>query len=215
MVIIIFPTKAESRLFIKKLSRVSKPKTIKKERPFITKYEIKGKEFLVMVTGMGREILKAVEAIPPGEGSLIILTGVAKALNQSLQVGDVVSVKSVKKENEKSIIDIPLSPFPRLQPVTLVTCDRFVFHSAEEGDLADREGYYLAQRIKNLCIVKAVSDKEENIEFLNKYCQNGKSNIKGLLFSLSKKQFITLIKFFLNSRLARKKLSDFLFKNLC
>jgi len=212
IIVLIFPTLVEASFLEKRLKKVVKPEIVQNE-PLVRKYQIKGKNVFILTTGMNRLIENAIPFIQSLKDPEVILTGFARAMNPELKIGEIVDVIKVKKEEEEKWIDLE-PKFQNLKQVSDVTCDRVVFECKEKTDIVDMEASYLTEKIKNLKIIKAISDKEEDISFLNKYLEDGKITRLDRLFSLNVIEFQTLGRFFKNAKLAGEKLGEFFFNIL-
>ena len=212
MVAFLFPSKAEAVIFLRRLSRIQKPEISEMGGLVFYEFFFKRQRVLVIITGMGKNILRLAEtqAFNFKENDLVVLTGLAKSFNKKFKIGAIVGVEMVKKENEAGVFPVPNKPFPGIPYATLITCDRLVFRCTEEADLADMEGYYAVQKFKNISIVKAVSDQEEDIEFLNEFFSDGRIQIGSLLHHITAKQYVLFFTFLRNAHSARKKLAFFL-----
>jgi hypothetical protein len=165
---------------------------------------------MVIIIGKGNSVLALPATGLVSPGADVVLAGVAKALNPRFQVGDVFAVTSVKKEGQAGTLSLRVLPSPSLPEASLATCDRVVYRSGEAADLADMEGYYAATVFTQLAILRAVSDRDEDLEFLNLCVRDGRLSWKSLFRRLTPRRALAIIRFGLNLRRASRKLADVL-----
>jgi hypothetical protein len=213
--VVLFPLRVEARPFLRKLSARAAPVASRRAGCSSYRFEFDGRSVTVIIAGVSRSVLSlpATGLAPPGAD--IVLAGVAKALNPRFQIGDVFAVTSVKKEGQPETLFLLPPRASSLPAASMVTCDRVVFRTEDAADLADMEGYYAARLFPGLMIIRAVSDREEDLEFLNACVRKGRFNRLSrwaVLRRLTLKRALTLLRFRRGLRLASRNLAAVLFE---
>jgi hypothetical protein len=195
VVVVLFPLYAEARPFLKKLRARAVPVVFRRDGFTGYRFEIDGRQVEVIIIGTGETVraLPATGLVP--SGAAVVLAGSAKALNPRLHIGDILAVASVKKEGGEGTIALRLLEALSLPAASLVTCDRVVHRSEESADLADMEGYYAAALFPDLMILRAVSDRDEDLTFLNRCIRNGQLRRRALVRCLTPRRIRTLVRF--------------------
>ncbi|UCD21191.1 MAG: hypothetical protein JSW08_01445 [archaeon] len=167
------------------------------------KKKIGKKRVKVIIGGIGKEILKILPKID--EKDKVILAGFAKSVNKSINVGEVVVANKIQGKK----IRVP-KEFSKKKLVSLYTADKVVYHFNKKGyDIIDMEAKHLVNKVGNLVVVRAISDSEEDISFLNKF--NGVPKIfRPFLLDVTECQ--SLLRLMRNSKIAGRNLAAYLTK---
>jgi len=214
VVIVLFPLRAEARPFLKKLRGRAVPAVTRRGSCERFVFKFAGREIAVIITGTGRGPQSLPELGLDLSNAEVILAGAAKALNPRLRVGSVFAVASVKREGHPGTIRLSCPQDLSLPEATLLTCDRVVFRADETADLADMEGYHAAAAFPGLTIIRAVSDRDEDLEFLNDCRRGGRFRPGRLLWRLTPKRAVDLVRVRRNVGRAGRRLAEALWDYL-
>jgi len=214
VVVVLFPLRAEARPFLLKLRGSAVPAIARAGKFKRRDFAFGGRKIAVIIAGTGRsvEALAAAGLVSPS--SAVILAGAAKALNPRFNVGDVFVVTSAKREGHPGTASLSCPKGLSLPEASLLTCDRVVFRSDDPADLADMEGYYAAAAFPGLTIIRAVSDRDEDLEFLNECRPGGRFRPGMLLRRMTPKRAAGLVRVRRNVGRAGRKLAEVLWDYL-